>query len=83
MAKQKKSVIAGSLIGFLGIRALGKKKPFPKVYIGKKRIHHYWMLLGTALPLGSTIKGIFLGAGLEDLKDLREDVAKRLPKRKR
>lgn len=83
MSKQKKSVLLGSAIGFLGVKALSKIKPYPKVYIGKKRVHHYWALLGTALPLGPVTKGLFLGAGLEDIKDLRDDIKKRITYRKR
>jgi hypothetical protein len=85
MTKQKKSILLGSLLGYYGIRAINKRKEPPKVFIGKKkrRIHHYWMALGALLPIDTTFKGIFLGAGLEDLPDLREDVSKRLPRRKK
>lgn len=84
MAKHKKSVVSGAILGYLGTRAFCKRNPDKHLYVGKKnrRIHHYWALLGAALPLSPTAKGLFLGAGLQDFPDLKDEVVKRVPKRK-
>ncbi|MHA1971594.1 MAG: hypothetical protein ACTSW1_01305 [Candidatus Hodarchaeales archaeon] len=63
----------GVFVGYLLAQELSKgMKP---IYIGKYRIHHYLLALGALFTDDEFLQGVFLGAGLEDLPDLLEDLS--------
>ncbi len=62
----------GVIFGYILAQELSKGiKP---VYIGEYRIHHYLLLLVALFTDNEFLQGVFIGAGLEDLPDLLEDL---------
>lgn len=62
----------GVIIVYILAQELSKgMKP---VYIGEYRIHHYLLLLGALFTDNEFLQGVCIGAGLEDLADLLEDL---------
>ena len=62
----------GVIVGYILAQELSKgMKP---VYIGEHRVHHYLLALGALFTDDEFLQGVFLGAGIEDLPDLINDL---------
>jgi len=70
-----RALILSAIAGFAITRPLSKRVTDKRgyLYVKDKHIHHYLLLIPAIFATNPIVKGVLLGAGLDDIKDLKDD----------